>query len=206
MSFVNFALDALSRLTIVAIELPPLPDLSQLGTEDFFRATQWGLILAGLFALLTVLAFLLQWGFRFRLVGVTSFTLVLTAGCFALSIVPFTPTTIPGAAHYSLTFDNGGSHLTIAFIDPVTPEEVSATLKQVAINQGSYGRTGKELEVQARTIVHPQPGVSQALYLGRAIRPLAGQGGAKAADLVDTIQVELNPKAFAVRDRLLANS
>ncbi|MGD1903870.1 MAG: DUF2518 family protein [Geitlerinemataceae cyanobacterium] len=170
---------------------------SLFSTENFALATQYMLELAGVFAVLAILAFSFQWGIRFRLVGVTSFTLVLAGGLFALSIVPFTPTIVEGAVSYSLVFDNGGSRLAIAVAPETTPEGVEATLRQVVLNKTTYGRAGRELEIRARTIVHPSEDVSEALYLGRAVRSLSSLED-------DAIDIQLDPAAFEKRDRVLA--
>ena len=171
---------------------------SLLSTADFALATQYALELAGVFAVLTILAFVFKWGFRYRLVGVTSFTLVLTGGLFALSIVPFTPTIVAGSVPYKLVFDNGGSRMTIVVAPTATPTEVEATLQQVVLNKTTYGRAGRELEIQARTIVHPDSMTSEALYLGRAVRALSSLED-------NTIKIQLDDAAFAKRDRLLAS-
>lgn len=53
-------------------------------------ATGW-LAWSGLaLSLMTLIAFLVRWGQRFRLVGVTSFTLLLLASCWAFG-VSYTP-------------------------------------------------------------------------------------------------------------------
>ncbi|MFN7658146.1 MAG: DUF2518 family protein, partial [Dolichospermum sp.] len=45
-------------------------------TDNFLQYTQWSGIATIVFAVLTILAFILKWGFRFRLVGATGFMLV----------------------------------------------------------------------------------------------------------------------------------
>ena len=69
-----------------------------LSPSDFLQYTQWSGIATVAFAVLTLLAFILKWGLRFRLVGTTGFMLVLTAGLFSLSLAPLSRTVIPGAA------------------------------------------------------------------------------------------------------------
>ena len=51
---------------------------------------------------LTIIAFIIGWGFRFRLVGVTSFMGVLTLGIFGLSLGLFSHYEIPGATRYTV--------------------------------------------------------------------------------------------------------
>jgi hypothetical protein len=148
-------------------------------TDNFLQYTQWSGILTILFAVLTILAFILKWGFRFRLVGATGFMLVLTGGLFSLSLVPLSRTVIPGAVKYTLVYDNGSNQTVIATTTEITPTELEATLRQAASNLYSYGRLGtggnKELTVRARTIIHPEIGLSVPLYLGQVTRTLVNR-------------------------------
>ncbi len=143
---------------------------------DFFKYGQWSAWITLAVAVLAGVGFLLKWGFRFRLVGSTGFMIVLTAGLFALSLVPLTHTQIPGAIRYSLVFDNGANLATIALPNQITPTQLQATLEQAASDLFSPGRLGvgrNQLLIQARTVIHPQPGISQPLLLGQVKRSLA---------------------------------
>lgn len=148
-------------------------------TANFLQYTQWSGIATILFAVFTILAFIVQWGFRFRLVGATGFMLVLTGGLFSLSLVPLSRTVIPGAVKYTLVYDNGSNQTVIAIAPEITPTELEATLRQAASNLYSYGRLGsggnKELTVRARTIIHPEIGLSVPLYLGQVNRTLVSR-------------------------------
>lgn len=147
-------------------------------TADFLVYCRWvgigTLVMAGL----AIVAFAFKWGFRFRLVGVTGFMGVLTAGLFALSLVPLTHTQIPGAAKFSLVYDNGATQAVITVSPDLTPESLEATLQQAANDLFSPGRLGlgrDQLIIVARTVIHPQPGVSQPLVLGQVSRSLASR-------------------------------
>ncbi|MTJ50806.1 Ycf51 family protein [Dolichospermum sp. UHCC 0259] len=148
-------------------------------TANFLEYTQWSGIATIVFAVLTILAFILKWGFRFRLVGATGFMLVLTGGLFSLSLVPLSRTIIPGAAKYTLVYDNGSNQTVIAIAPEITPTELEATLRQAASNLYSYGRLGtggdKQLIVRARTIIHPEIGLSVPVYLGEVKRTLVSR-------------------------------
>jgi Protein of function (DUF2518) len=103
--------------------------------------------------------------------------IVLTAGLFALGLVPIVHTNVPGALHYSLIYDNGSDRATIVVAAPVTEAGLDATLRQAAADLYSYGRSGsadKQLKVRARSVIHPRPGVSEPLVLGEVIRSLSG--------------------------------
>ena len=148
-------------------------------TDNFLQYTQWSGIATIVFAVLTILAFILKWGFRFRLVGATGFMLVLTGGLFSLSLVPLSRTVIPGAVKYTLVYDNGSNQTVISTPAEITPTELEATLRQAASNLYSYGRLGsggnKQLTVRARTIIHPEIGLSVPLYLGEVNRTLVSR-------------------------------
>lgn len=146
-----------------------------LTTADFLNAAKWSGILTLVCAAIAVLAFVLQWGVRFRFVGITGFMGVLTGGLFALGLVPLTHTVIPGATRFSVIYDSGATQAVIAVTPKITRSELEATLQQAASDLFSYGRLGRgdeKLTVRARTIIHPQPGVSEPLYLGEVKRSL----------------------------------
>jgi hypothetical protein len=126
-------------------------------------------------ALITGIAFVSKWGWRFRLVGITSFMVVLTVGLFALSVAPITRTSVSGSVRYSLVYDRFGTQAVITVAPTVTPAQLEATLKQAADNLFSSGRQGRgetQLVIRARTIVHLQDNLSQPLYLGQVSRSL----------------------------------
>ncbi|WP_417040577.1 Ycf51 family protein [Cylindrospermopsis raciborskii] len=145
-------------------------------TADFLQYSQWSGITTIALAALTILALLFKWGLRFRLVGATGFMLVLTAGLFSLSLVPLSRTVIPGAARYTLVYDNGSNQAVIATSPDITPTQLEATLRQAASNLYSYGRMGaggsNSLTIRARTVLHPEAGISTPVYLGKVERTL----------------------------------
>lgn len=164
-----------------------------LTTAVFLAAAKWAGILTVACAVLAGLGFIFQWGIRFRLVGITGFMGVLTGGLFALGLVPFTRTVIPGAVRFSTVYDSGGTQAVIAVAPTITESELDATLRQAASNLFSPGRLGRrdeKLTIRARTIVHPEPGVSQLLYLGQVRRSLLQRED-------DQMAVEIFPDKFA---------
>lgn len=147
-----------------------------LSTELLQTAAQWSGILTGVCALLTVVGFLLKWGIRFRLVGVTGFMAVLTGGIFALSLGLYTRPSIPNAVRFARVYDTASTQAVIAVPPTVTREQLEATLQQAAADLYSPGRlaSGEDrMTIRARTIIHPEPGVSQPLYLGEIKRSLS---------------------------------
>jgi Protein of function (DUF2518) len=144
--------------------------------------------------LVTALAFMKQWGWRFRLVGITSFSVVLVVGLFGLSLAPVTHGNIVGARPFTVVYDRLGPQAVITVKTDITATELAATLRQSAINLFSPGRnsqgTTNQLTIRARTLVHPNQNVSQPIYLGQIKRSL------RLRDDPD-MQLELYPEALA---------
>jgi hypothetical protein len=131
-----------------------------------------------IFLVLTIIAFIFKWGFRFRFVGVTSFMGVVTASIFALSLGLFTPIRIEGAIRYHLVYDNGANQAVITVPASINQQEIDATLRQAAedlFSPGRLGLGGDQLIIRMRSIFHVKNGISQPLYLGEVKRSLANR-------------------------------
>lgn len=164
-----------------------------LTTADFLSFAQWAGILTLVSGVIAVLGFIFKWGIRFRLVGITGFLGVLTGGLFALGLVPFTRTVIPGAIPFKVVYDNGGPQTVIAVPSKLTETELDATLRQAASDMFSLGRIGgldNQLTIRARTIIHPEPGVSKPLFLGQVKRSLSSRNDEKMV-------IDIYPESFA---------
>ncbi|MGB8700876.1 MAG: Ycf51 family protein [Thermosynechococcaceae cyanobacterium] len=144
--------------------------------ENFLTYTLWSGIALLICAALSVLAFVLGWGMRFRLVGATGFMGILTFGLFALSLSPLSQTVVSGSTKYSLVYDSGAGEAVISVAPTITEEQLEATLQQAGLNlfsPGRLGRSNNQLTVRARTVIHPEAGISIPLYLGQVQRSLA---------------------------------
>ncbi|MFG6097663.1 hypothetical protein D0962_11025 [Leptolyngbyaceae cyanobacterium CCMR0082] len=147
--------------------------------EFFLEATKWMGLTTLAFAALAALAFIVQWGIRFRLVGVTGFCGVLTAGLFGLSFQPLVSTTIEGSVSYTTVYDSGAAQLVISVPVDITEPELEATLRQAAVNSFNPSRLGggQTPMIRARTIVHRDPGISDLLYLGKIQPDVKSESG-----------------------------
>lgn len=143
---------------------------------DLLTYTKWSGIATLVFLVLTVVSFILGWGFRFRLVGVTSFMGVITASIFALGVGLSTKVEIPGATRYTLVYDNGANQAVVAVAPTIEGSSVEPTLRQAATDLFSYGRSslneGDDFTIKLRTVLHPEANMSQPLYLGQVKRSL----------------------------------
>lgn len=127
---------------------------------------------------LTVLAFILKWGVRFRLVGVTGFIGVLTVGLFGLGLGFYNRQVVPGAVRYYLVYDNSANQVVVSVKPDVSLDEIEATLRQASSDLYSPGRLGLGqdlLTIRLRTVIHPEEGLSVPLYLGQVKRSLSNR-------------------------------
>jgi hypothetical protein len=156
---------------------------------EFLVITQWAAIGTLALAGLAILAFVLSWGIRFRLVGAAGFAAVLTVGLLGLSFQPFTRTVIPGAVPYATVYDSGASQVVITVPADLPADTLDATLRQAASNLFKpyrLGGQGKTATLRARTIVHEPNGVSRLVYLGQ-VQPAPKESG-------EDYQVQLTPQ------------
>ena len=137
-------------------------------------AGTWLGIAGAALLLITVLAFLLRWGIRFRLVGVSSFTVLLSLSCLAFAVSYAPRDVVEGAVSVPLVFDNG-SDLVIAAAPADLPEEAyRPTVEQVARNLRGSGRKGDngEVHVRLRRVEAVAQGVDRPVILAEASRSL----------------------------------
>lgn len=148
---------------------------------DLFTYAKWSGIATIVCLVIAIISFVIGWSFRFRLVGVTSFMGVVTLGTFALGLGLFPHTEIPGAARYSLIYDNGANQAVIAVSPNIEKSAIKPTLIQAANDLYSYGRSGtsgnSQFTVKLRTVLHPKEGISVPLFLGEAKRSLINRDG-----------------------------
>ena len=121
-------------------------------------------------SLLTVLAFLTKWGLRFRLVGVSSFTLLLAVSCWAFGVSYTPPVVVEGAIRAPVVFDNGTDLVVAQAPADLEPATVSATLEQLAGNLRSAGRGSGTVRVRLRAFETPGEGISRPVILGETVR------------------------------------
>ena len=132
-------------------------------------------VAGGLLLLATVVAFVAGWGVRFRLVGVTSFTLLLAISCaaFAFSYAP--RVRVAGAVTVPVVFDDGDSLVVAAAPPDLAPQAYGPTVEQVARNLRGAGRAGDGgvVRVRLRRLDPADAGASRPVVLAEAQRNLA---------------------------------
>ena len=143
-----------------------------------FKAGVWIGAMGLLFVMLTVAGFLAGWGIRFRMVGISSFTLLLALACMAFALSYEERQTIPGAVNVPVVFDNGRGLVVAAPREPLPVATIAPTLQQLAVNQLRRPQSAANGQITVRLRqVEPteKAGVSRPRLLGEARLPLGGQ-------------------------------
>jgi hypothetical protein len=137
-------------------------------------AARWLGIASGLLAALMVVGFWARWGFRFRLVGITSFTtlLALSCGAFAISYSP--RVAVPGAMGVPVVYDNGADLVIAAAPDSLPAAAAGPSVEQVARNLRGSGRSSVDgqVTVRLRRVESAGDGISRPVVLAEARRDL----------------------------------
>ena len=121
---------------------------------------------------LTILAYLFQWGVKFRLTGISIFTLLLSASCWAFDQSYTPPFNVEGYKYAPIVYDNGFD-LVVAQASNDFPEEaIKPTLLQIAGNLKGGGRNGAQVKVRLRKIESAGDGISKPIILGELINDL----------------------------------
>jgi hypothetical protein len=137
-------------------------------------AGEWLGAASGVLALATIAAYVLGRGFRFRLVGVTSFTALLAVSCLAFAVSYRPRVTVAGAVSLPVVFDNGAELVVAAAPADLPLEAAAASAEQVALNLRGNGRQSDDasVRVRVRRVEGVAPGVSQPVILAEVRRDL----------------------------------
>ena len=121
----------------------------------------------GIFLLcVTVIAFLFNFGFKYRITGATIFSLLLSLSSWAF-IQSYTETVvIENAKYVPIVYDNGFD-LIIAKADDDFPEEsIEPTLEQLSENLRKGSRSGANVKIKIRKLKKISDGVSKPVVIG----------------------------------------
>ncbi|MEY3962943.1 MAG: hypothetical protein RLZZ106_198 [Cyanobacteriota bacterium] len=136
-------------------------------------AGEWLGVASAALLLLTLVAFVVRWGIRFRLVGVTSFTVLLSLSCLAFAVSYAPRQLVDGAVSVPVVFDNGSDLVVAAAPADLDPAAFGPSVQQVALNLRGSGRGTQLVEVRLRRVEPTAPGTDTPVVLATAIRNLA---------------------------------
>jgi len=129
---------------------------------------------SGVLALVTLAAFVLRWGVRFRFVGITSFTALLAVSCLAFAVSYRPRISVEGAVSVPVVFDNGAELVVAAAPADLPAGAAAASAEQVARNLRGHGRRTDDatVRVRVRRVEAVSPGLSRPVVLAEVQRNL----------------------------------
>ena len=143
--------------------------------------------------IITIIAVLFNWGVKFRLVGTTIFTLLLSGSCWAFTESYTPPVTFEGAMYAPIVYDNGGNLVVAQVKEDFPSEAIEPSLMQLAENLKGGGRNGAKINVRIRKIEDHGPGISTPIILGEATRDsLTNTTTLRAKEMVSEIKIDDN--------------
>jgi hypothetical protein len=107
---------------------------------------------------------------RFRLVGVTSFTLLLAISCLTFAVSYRPRITVAGGVTVPVVYDNGADLVIAAAPADLAPEAIGPTVEQLARNLQGRGRSTADglVHVRLRRIEPAPGGAGRPVVLGEA--------------------------------------
>ena len=116
--------------------------------------------------LVTLIAFIFNFGFKFRITGATILSLLLSLSSWAF-IQSYTDNIkIDGAKYVPIVYDNGFD-LIIAKAEEDFPEEsIKPTLEQLSKNLRKGSRSGANVKIKIRKLENISDGVSKPVIIG----------------------------------------
>ena len=121
----------------------------------------------GLFLFIfTVAAFILNFNFKFRIIGATIFSLLLSLSSLAFIQSYTEKIVIEDSKYIPIVYDNGFD-LIIAKADNDFPEEsIEPTLEQLSKNLRKGSRSGANVKIKIRKLEKISDGVSKPVVIG----------------------------------------
>ncbi len=141
-------------------------------TQLLEEAAKW-LAWMGLgLGLVTIIAFFVGWGAKFRLVGATVFSLLLSISSWAFLQSYTPPLVVNGAKYAPVVYDNGNDLVVAKAPEGITKEGIQPTLEQIAGNLKGGGRNRTMVHVRLRELSPDGEGISKPIVLGEVIRDI----------------------------------
>ena len=121
----------------------------------------------GIFLLcVTVIAFIFNFGFKFRIIGATIFSLLLSLSSWAFIQSYTEKVIIEDAKYLPIVYDNGFD-LIIAKADDDFPEaSIEPTLEQLSKNLRKGSRSGANVKIKIRKLEKISDDVSKPVVIG----------------------------------------
>ena len=121
----------------------------------------------GIFLLcVTVIAFIFKFSFKFRIIGATIFSLLLSLSSWAFIQSYTEKVVIEDAKYVPIVYDNGFDLIIAKADDDFTEESIEPTLEQLSENLRKGSRSGANIKIKIRKLEKISDGVSKPVVIG----------------------------------------
>jgi hypothetical protein len=123
-------------------------------------------IMGILLSIVTAIAFVFNFGFKFRIIGATIFSLLLSLSSWAFIQSYSEKVIIEGAKYLPIVYDNGFDLIIAKAEDDFPEESIQPTLKQLSENLRKGSRSGANVKIKIRKIERISDGISKPVVVG----------------------------------------
>ncbi len=121
----------------------------------------------GVFLLcVTLIAFIFNFGFKFRITGATIFSLLLSLSSWAFIQSYTEKVVIEDAKYLPIVYDNGFDLIIAKADDNFPKESIEPTLEQLSENLRKGSRSGANVKIKIRKLEKISNGVSKPVVIG----------------------------------------
>ena len=114
----------------------------------------------------TIVAFVFNFGFKFRVIGATIFSLLLSLSSWAFIQSYTEKVLIDDAKYVPIVYDNGFDLIITKVEDDFPEESIEPTLKQLSENLRKGSRSGANVKIKIRKLEKISDGVSKPVVIG----------------------------------------
>ena len=114
----------------------------------------------------TLIAFIFNFGFKYRIIGATIFSLLLSLSSWAFIQSYSEKVVIDGAKYLPIVYDNGFDLIIAKAEDDFLEDSIAPTLDQLSENLRKGSRLGANVKIKIRKLEKVSEGVSKPVIIG----------------------------------------
>ena len=118
-------------------------------------------------SLITIVAFIFNFGFKFRIIGATIFSLLLSLSSWAFMQSYSEKVEVEGARYVPIVYDNGFDLIIAKAEDDFPEEAIKPTLKQLSDNLRQGSRSGANVKIKIRKLERVSNQISKPVIIGQ---------------------------------------
>jgi len=117
-------------------------------------------------SLITIVAFIFNFGFKFRIIGATIFSLLLSLSSWAFMQSYSEKVLVEGARYVPIVYDNGFDLIIAKAEDDFPGEAIEPTLQQLSDNLRKGSRSGANVKIKIRKLEKISNEISKPVIIG----------------------------------------